>query len=159
MTSSSNVTSSDAFGACEDLAANVDEGGVVALATRTAEAAAAGERGNLTAAIKRAPLIFPDECTCDDVALLASDRCGSLGRGCGGGLDRSAHGPCDCGWLRPCCGCTTTCFNAVARLGFAVGCGARFLFDGGASTSDEPWEMRADCGERDASRDTRLLVS
>ncbi len=128
MTSSSNVTSSDAFGACEDLAANVDEGGEVALATRTAEAAAAGERGNLTAAIKRAPLIFPD-------------------------------GPCDCGWLRPSCGCTTTCFNAVARLGFAVGCGARFLLDGGASTSDESWEMRADCGGRDASRDTRLLVS
>ncbi len=47
MTSSSNVASSDTFEACEDLAANVDEAGVVALSTRIAEAAAAGERGNL----------------------------------------------------------------------------------------------------------------
>ena len=129
---------------------------MLALDTRNAE-----ERDNLTSAASREPFIFSDECACEDVVLLASDRCGSLGRGCGceGGLHRSARGPCDGGRLRSRCWCATTWFNGVAILDFSAGGDTGVLLGIGTWTSDEPLDISTDCGGRDTSCETPLIAS
>ena len=125
----------------------VDTEGALALDMCNAEVTAARERDSFAAAADRALLILPDGRACDDVELLASDRCGSLGRGCGG-LQASARGPCDGGRLR--CGCTTTSFSGAAAPDSSVEASVRSTLALGASASR--------CGGRDACREARLLA-